>query len=156
PEILDQHVGFPDQSAYHRLPRRHVSIDRKAALVAAVGGEEARGGPLEEPRAIALDRLDLDDVGTEVCENHSAGRTHHHLAELDDANAVQRPECELSGSIVKRRAAHQAALRNTLGMPASCRCPVSCPAGMCCSRIARVSISFRRSMPVDSPISSSM
>ncbi len=34
-----------------------------------------------------VDRLDLDDLGPEVAQQHAAGGAHHHAGELDDADA---------------------------------------------------------------------
>ena len=36
------------------------------------------------------DRLDLDDFGAEVAQQHAAGRPHHHVGEFDDADAARR------------------------------------------------------------------
>src|SRR5439155_13577628 len=101
---------------------------------AAVGGEEARGWAFGVAGGIALGRVDLHDVGAEVGEDEPAGRPHHHLAELHDAEARERADiigalgCALVGN------AH-AALRSAFGIPASCRWPVRCMAGMCALRM---------------------
>src|SRR5262245_61790915 len=78
PEVLDQHIRFADEAPRHLLPSRCRHINRNAALVAAVVGEETRSWSLEEARAIALDRLDLDHIGAEVGEDEAAGRPHDH------------------------------------------------------------------------------
>ena len=43
-----------------------------------------------EPRAVAFDRLHLDDFGPHVGQHHAAGRAHHHVRELDHAQAGER------------------------------------------------------------------
>ena len=47
--------------------------------------------PIADPRLVAgPGRLDLDDVGAHVAQHLPAERPGHHLAELDDADAVER------------------------------------------------------------------
>src|SRR4029077_15805051 len=91
----------------------------------------------------------------EVGEDEPAGRPHHHLTELHDANPCERADVVVSSDGALLRHAH-AALRSAFGIPASCKWPVRCLAGMCELRISRVAISRSRSMPVERPISSSM
>ena len=42
------------------------------------------------PCAVALDWLDLDDLGPHVGQHHAASRAHDHVGELDDAQAFER------------------------------------------------------------------
>ena len=90
PEVLDQHVGGADQAPCRALALGCRGVDDHAALVAAVGGEEARSDALEEAGPVALRRLDLDHVGAKIGEDHPARRSHHHLGEFDDADTRQR------------------------------------------------------------------
>jgi hypothetical protein len=90
PEVLDQDIGPADQPPRHIPAGQRRRIQGKAALVAAIVGEEPGCGALEGPGAITLGWLDLDDVGTEVGQDEAAGRPHHHLAEFDDAHPRER------------------------------------------------------------------
>jgi hypothetical protein len=52
-----------------------------------------RKKPMPRPAGCSscrLRRLDLDDFGAEVGQDHAAGRAHDHVGELDDADAVER------------------------------------------------------------------
>ena len=64
-----------------------MQVDRDALLVAVEHREEAGASAEQPPRALAVDRLDLDDLGAHVGEHHAAGRPHDHVRELDDAQA---------------------------------------------------------------------
>ena len=61
-------------------PRGVLEVERDVAL-AALAPEERLG---REAHAVAGDRLDLDDVGAEVAEDHRAERPGEVLAEVDD------------------------------------------------------------------------
>ena len=71
-----------DLDAFGRL-----QVERDALLVAVEHREEAGAGAEQPARAVAVDRLDLDHFGAQVGEHHAAGRAHHHVGELDDADA---------------------------------------------------------------------
>ena len=84
PEVLDQDVGVGQQPAQDGRAVRVLEVEAEAALV-AVDREEIGGGPRpgldradpwRTPAAgrIAVRWLDLDDVGTEVAEEHRAVR----------------------------------------------------------------------------------
>ena len=95
PEVLDQHVGFVDETAAG--PRRRAASDRSSvdrALVAAerlppqvdavLRGSVAAGGV--GPRRV----LDLDDVGAEVAEERRGQRPGEQRRRVDDAEAGER------------------------------------------------------------------
>ena len=72
---------------------------------------------VEVARGVALARgLHLDDLGAEVGQHQPAGRAHHHVGELDDADALEG-----------KRRLHAfppaAARRKVFGRPASGTCP---------------------------------
>ena len=52
--------------------------------------KEAGARAQQPARAVARQRLDLDHLGAQVGQDHAAGRAHHHVGELDDADAGQR------------------------------------------------------------------
>ncbi len=47
-------------------------------------------------RAVAFQRLDLDDLGAHIAQHHATGRAHHHMGELDDAQAFKRQALALA------------------------------------------------------------
>ena len=149
PEVLDQHVGLRQQPPRDPQPLPALQVERQAALVAVQHGEEPGPRALQPPRVVAagLPRLvrwlDLDDVGAQIRQRQAAGRAHHHVHELDDAQPPQR------------RLAH-AAIRNVFGTPARARPPCRCSSGNASARIARASSSFGMSIPVRIPMLSSM
>jgi hypothetical protein len=63
-----------------------LQVERDVAL-AALAAEERLA---REPHAVTLDGLDLDDVGTEVADDHRAERTGEVLTEVDEADAFER------------------------------------------------------------------
>jgi hypothetical protein len=66
-----------------------VDVDDDAFLVAVEGAEEADADPRQGARLVAAGRLDLDHLGAEVGQDHPAGGPHHHVRELDDADAIE-------------------------------------------------------------------
>jgi hypothetical protein len=48
-------------------------------------------GP-DDARVIAVERLDLDDLGTLVGQQHGAERARQHLREINDADSVEGAE----------------------------------------------------------------
>ena len=46
----------------------------------------------DDPRVVAVERLDLDDLRALVGQQHGAERTRQHLREVDDADAVEGAE----------------------------------------------------------------
>jgi hypothetical protein len=89
-EVLGHDVGGRHELQRRGVPGRVLHVDRDALLVAVERREKAGARTGEPARVVAVDRLDLDDFGAEVGEHESARRTHHHVHELDDADARQR------------------------------------------------------------------
>jgi hypothetical protein len=101
-EVLGHHVRARDELQHGLAPARRLDIDGEALLVAVVSREEARAGGDELAGMIAVGRLDLDDLGTQVGEDQPAGRPHHHVAELRDPDAL---EGQLAACVVGHAAA---------------------------------------------------
>ena len=89
--------------------------------------------PGQVARLVAAGRLDLDDLGAQVGEDHPAGRAHHHVRELDHAHAGQGQRCRSLRSQcpsgVVTRAAAASARSKVFGRPARHSVP--------CSRVRR-------------------
>jgi hypothetical protein len=49
------------------------------------------------PRVVAVERLDLDDLGALVGQQHGAEWTRQHLREVDDADSVEGAEDVVHG-----------------------------------------------------------
>ncbi|MNC52239.1 hypothetical protein D3C75_1015750 [compost metagenome] len=65
------------------------NIDSNALFVAVEGAEKARPCAQQTACAVAAYRLDLDDFGAKVAEDHAARRAHDHMRNLNDTDAVQ-------------------------------------------------------------------
>src|SRR6267142_2480706 len=94
PVVLDEDVGGRHQLLQDGDALGALEVEYEAALV-AVDGQEGRrdtGRGLEIHRAgrLAPGRLDLDDVGAHVGEEHRAEGARHHLRLIEDAQALQR------------------------------------------------------------------
>jgi hypothetical protein len=91
--VLDEDVGLEHERARRVAGRRVLEVERDRAL-AAIDRREVLGVAVRDrwplPHRVALGRLDLDDLGAEVGEQHAAERPGRHLAELDDAHALER------------------------------------------------------------------
>ena len=101
PEVLDEDVAARDQATQDLGPLRAPQVEPDAALV-PIDGEEVGGRPragrlLPDPRRppaagrVALGRLDLDDVGAEVAQEHRAVRPGEDRRAVDDPKAGERP-----------------------------------------------------------------
>ena len=102
-EVLGDDVGAGGELARDLGARIAAQIDRDALLVAIEHREEAGAGAEQPARAVAVDRLDLDHFGAQVGEHHPARRAHHHVRELDDAQAGERLRGHVPSRSVHRR-----------------------------------------------------
>ena len=98
-DVVHEEVGTGDQAVEDRAPARAGEVERDPALVGVQVEEEAallrvRRAARKRPplaRAVAGDeRLDLHHVGAEVGEQLGCIRGAHQLADLEDAEAVER------------------------------------------------------------------
>ena len=79
-----------------------MQVGGDALLVAVEHREKARPGAEQPARSLAIDRLDLDDLGAHVREDHPTRRAHHHVREFDHAQAGQRLRSDLPGDLCHR------------------------------------------------------
>ena len=100
-EVLDEDVGVGEESAQHVGAGGLLQVEPEAALVAVDrevvgGGPASRRSSLAHPRRapaagrVALGRLDLDDVGAEVGQEHRRVRPGEDRRAVDDADARER------------------------------------------------------------------
>ena len=96
PVVLHQDVGAANELVEDLAARGALQVDFDAALVAVERQEAAAVRALEAKthrtaRLVALaGRLDLDDVGAHVAEQHAAERPRHHLADVEDLEMRKR------------------------------------------------------------------
>src|SRR5215813_9910498 len=64
-------------------------VEHDAALAPVEQRKERRSHAAEDARLVAGGRLDLDNFGTKLSEDHTAGRAHHHVGHLDDPYALE-------------------------------------------------------------------
>src|SRR5262249_36772353 len=103
--VLDYHLCRFDQLEKNLAAARLLEIEADRELVAVDALEIAGERPqlvigMKRPdlaRAVAVERLDLDDLGALVGEHHGAERSGQHLREIDDAQAVERSARRGSG-----------------------------------------------------------
>ncbi|MNV75384.1 hypothetical protein D3C71_1686660 [compost metagenome] len=89
-EVFTDDVGRIDQAQGGFDAFGLLQVQRNALLVAVEHGKEARAGTQQAAGGVAAYRLDLDHFRAQVREQHAAGRPHHHVGELDDADAFIR------------------------------------------------------------------
>jgi hypothetical protein len=89
-KIFQQHVALPCQFNRGIQSLRRLQVEHHAFLVAVEAAEKADAKARQLARPVAAGRLDLDDFGAEVGQDHAAGRAHHHVGKFDDANAGER------------------------------------------------------------------
>ena len=89
-EIFDQHVRRRDQLPGDGKAVRLLQVERQTYLVAVEEGEVAGSKALQCSGGIAADRLQADNLCTEVRQNQAGGRPHDGVAEIDDAQSGKR------------------------------------------------------------------
>ena len=92
-EVLDDDVGGGGEIGDERRAAGRAEVDRHVplpgVLLGVVAGQ-AVDDLAPQPRDVALGRLDLDDVGTEVGQHPTGQRTRQHPGQVQHADAVQR------------------------------------------------------------------
>ena len=109
--VLDHGVGAVAQPHHQLAALGLLEVDGDRLLVAVDRGEVAAEGlqlvvgvvGTDDARVVAVERLDLDDLGALVGQQHGAERTGQHLREVDDADPVEGAE-----DVVMRTAGLQA------------------------------------------------
>ena len=89
-KILQKHVGAGEQPVHGLAILGLGEVEHDAALAAVEQREERRSHAAEAAGLVAAGRLDLDDLGAQLRQDHAAGRAHHHVGHLDDPHALQR------------------------------------------------------------------
>jgi hypothetical protein len=89
-EVLNDHIRRLNQLANHLESFCALQIHRDASLIAIEVAEIAGTKPFQTARPVTLQRLDLDDVSTQVSQDHAAGRTHDRMTKVQYPNAFQR------------------------------------------------------------------
>ena len=92
-EILDQHIGMLRQFQHRFLSMLLAQIERNRALVSRLNLPPDRGAFTQQSPGAqgisTLDRLDLDDVGTEIRQRLACKGTRNQLPEFEDLQALQ-------------------------------------------------------------------
>ena len=89
-KIFQEHVGAGQQPVHGLAVLGLGEIEHDAALAAVEQRKERDSHAAEAAGLVAGGRLDLDDLGAELRQDHAAGRPHHHVGHLDDPHAVKR------------------------------------------------------------------
>src|SRR5258708_31969216 len=90
--ILDYDVCRPREPRKGVASTRRLQVNDDAAFAAVDGveaGTVAADSARHLARRVARRRLDFDDVGAEVREQHRAERTGHYLGDVEDAKASE-------------------------------------------------------------------
>src|SRR6202011_2769387 len=91
--VLHEKIGVRDHPLDQFQAARVAQVERHRALVAiddCEGRRDAPPGPAHRAREVAdYRRLDLDNVGALVAEDHRRHRAREILRDVDDANAAQ-------------------------------------------------------------------
>ena len=156
-EVLDDDVGARRDPPRDGRAVGMMQVGRDALLVAVEHREEAGAGAEQPPRALAVDRLDLDDLGAHVREDHAARRAHDHVRELDDAQAGERlGKGWRAVAMASRVRHHRACIRPraaiVFGNPARHSVPCSVSPSSHCARRARSAIRRSKSRFVATPM----
>ena len=92
-EVLQHDVGLAHQRGEDLLAAVAAQVEADALLAAVVDGEIdalAAHHRRVAARLLAARRLDLDDLGAEVGQDHAAARAGLETRQLENTNAVQR------------------------------------------------------------------
>ena len=96
PEVLDDDIGAVDQPQCDFLAARILEIDGDRAFI-AVEAQVRRAFPLDEQvrhapvaHPVALDRLDLDNLGAEIAQHLGCKRPLGELGEIGDDESCER------------------------------------------------------------------
>ncbi len=93
-EALDQHVGRPKQIGEYLAPGLVLEVQRDRTLAAVeadeVAGSAAGQERAEPARVVAPRRLDLDDLGAQIAQDHVRERPGEHPRHVDDDDPGQR------------------------------------------------------------------
>src|SRR5258708_22602394 len=92
-EIFHEHVGGRKQPVHGLTVIGLGEIEHHAAFSAVEQREEGGAHATQAAGLVARGRLDLDDLGAQLREDHAAGRAHHHVGHLEDRRALQRQSC---------------------------------------------------------------
>ncbi len=90
PEVLDQYVALSGKLGGGSAPFLRRDVEDDAFLVAVERAKEPDAKPWQIAGLVAAGRLDLDDLGPQIGQDHAACRPHDHVRELDHADAGQR------------------------------------------------------------------
>src|SRR5207245_6671692 len=110
PEVLPDDTGLRAEAQAPGAPRglrqvEHerllVAIDREEVRTLAVGQEWR---PHRAHRVAAVGRLDLEDLGAHVGEQHRAVRPREHPREVEHAHALEEPHRRAASSAARTRA----------------------------------------------------
>src|SRR5262249_6479803 len=91
-EVLDDDVALGDQFVRNLEPFRRLEVERNAALVAVHQEKQATLTADERtnmPVVVALRRLDLDHVGTDIRQQRRAERPGHDARKVENAYSVE-------------------------------------------------------------------
>ena len=98
PEILDDHVGDPDQLPEDLPPLLQFQVEDQALLVAVQADEIAAavlaglaGKGAVFPRIVPLRRFEMDHLGAEIGQKHRRRRCGQDVAQIDDPDSFQSP-----------------------------------------------------------------
>ena len=108
-EVLAENIGCRHQILRDLAPARILDVKCQAFFVAIEGREKSGSRTQQAARAVALNGLDLDDLGPQIGKNHAAGRSHDHVGEFDHSNAGERQARYRRGMGRQGRGVHRVA-----------------------------------------------
>ena len=86
-EVFNHHIGAGQQFERRFPARWGVEVQRQAFFVAVEQREKPGARAQQPPGVVARQRLDFDDLGPQVGQHQPAGWAHHHVGELNHAQA---------------------------------------------------------------------